>query len=75
MLNYNMENTEDVAKANLTYTTQVSGYYLSVIWTQTLDVNDRTKEKTIGKEKLSLCLTKHHAMKKYWGWRNSATQS
>jgi hypothetical protein len=27
------------------------------------------------KVKLSLCLTKHHAMKMYWGWMYSATHS
>jgi len=32
-------------------------------------------KKVKGKGKLSQCLTKHHAMKAYWGWRYSATHS
>jgi len=28
-----------------------------------------------GKDKVSLCLTKHHAMKAYWEWRYSSRDS
>jgi len=33
------------------------------------------KDKLEVKVKLSLCLTKYHAMKSYWGWRFSPTHS
>jgi hypothetical protein len=47
---------------------------LKINWKRIIDIMEISFKVKV-ETKFSLCLTKHHAMKTYWGWKYSATHS
>jgi hypothetical protein len=69
----NVEQDHNLLIANK-YSENVAKFmYFGTKVTNQIRVHEEVKVKV--KVNLSLCLTKHHAMKAYWEWRYSSTHS